>query len=422
MTRKDPMPRHLPARLRLSIVLGTGALLLAGCAGGEPDGGAPARATPAAEGHGSVAGAAQVDEPPLQLVSIDRDGAVGVLDLLDGTAVELGEIGAPNAVTTDGRYVFATTEAGVEVVDSGAWTWDHVDHFHYYRADPRIIGTLEGSGTAAVSTGPLATAGATGVFLDGEAVLLDNKALSEGEIVETLRLETGSDEGVIAPLGGGALVSEADADGRVQSLRFVTAEGDATDATTPCVDAEGTITTRVGLVVGCADGAVLATVDRGEPVFERIPYPQGTTAERATAFDGRKGRPTVAARAGDTGFWLLDTRERTWRLVETEVPLLRVAAVDDAEGHVVAVDAEGRVRVHLAETGAEVAVTDPLLPETAADAEALEGVSLTVDGQRAYLNAPLEGVVHEIAYADGGRVARSLETPTTPAFVAEVGR
>lgn len=421
MTRKEPMPRNLP-RLRLSIALGAGALLLAGCAGTAPAAEPPASSSPAADGHGSVAGAAQVDEPPLQLVSIDEDGTVGVLDLLDGTAVELGEIGAPTAVATDGRYVFATTEAGVEIVDSGTWTWDHVDHFHYYRAEPRLVGTLEGSGTAAVSTGPLATAGATGIVLGADAVLLDNKALSNGEIVETLRLDAGSADGVIAPLGAGALVSEADADGRVQSLRFAPAEGDQAEAETPCVDAEDTITTRVGLVVGCADGAVLATVDRGEPVFERIPYPEGTTAERATAFDGRKGRPTVAALAGERGFWLLDTRERAWRLVETEAPLLRVAAVDDADGHVVALDAEGRVRVYLAETGAEIGASEPLLPQTLADADALAGVSLTVDAQRAYVNAPLEGVVHEIAYADGARVARSLETPTAPAFVAEVGR
>ena len=49
-------------------------------------------------------------------------------------------------------------------------------------------------------------------------------------------------------------------------------------------------------------------------------------------------------------------------------------------------------------------------------------MSLFVDGQRAYLNAPAEGVVHEIAYADGGRIARSLETPTEPVLFAEVGR
>ena len=35
---------------------------------------------------------------------------------------------------------------------------------------------------------------------------------------------------------------------------------------------------------------------------------------------------------------------------------------------------------------------------------------------------PAARVVHEIAYADGARIARTLATPTVPTFFAEVGR
>ncbi|GAA4193840.1 lipoprotein [Microbacterium oryzae] len=412
-------PRSRPVRLAAATAI---LLITPACATIDPVAGPSTSAAPsAAAGHGEIAGAAEVAEPPLQLVSVDESGALGALDLLDGTTAEIARVGAPEALASDGRYLFVTTDAGVEIVDSGAWTWDHVDHFHYYRAEPRTVGTVDGAGPATVSTGLLSTAGATGIFLSGsgQAVLLDNAALGDGRIDELFRIETGAPEGVAAPLGGGALVSAPGEDGGM--LRFHEADGAVTPSTTECVDAQGSITTRVGLVVGCADGAVLATMDRGEPVFERIPYPADATAERAIGFDGRKGRPTVAAIAGDAGLWLLDTREREWTLVETDAPLLRVAAVDDADGHVVALDTEGRVRVLLAGTGEEVAVTEPLLPETL-DADALTGVSLTVDAQRAYLSAPTEGVAYEIAYADGARIARTLETPTEPAFLAEVGR
>lgn len=413
-------PRSRPIRLAAATAI---LLVTPACATVDPVAAPSTSAVPsAAAGHGQIAGAAEVAEPPLQLVSVDESGAVGALDLLDGATTEIARVGAPEAMATDGRYLFVTTDAGVEIVDSGAWTWDHVDHFHYYRAEPRAVGTVDGVGPATVSTGLLSTAGVTGVFLSGsgEAVLLDNAALGDGRIEELFRIETGAGEGVVAPLGGGALVSDQGAGGG--TLRFHEADGSGTSNTTECADAQGSITTRVGLVVGCADGAVLATMDRGEPVFERIPYPADATAQRAFGFDGRKARPTVAARAGDAGLWLLDSRKRQWTLVETDAPLLRVAAVDDADGHVVALDAEGRVRVLLAETGEEVGVTEPLLPETLGDADALAGVVLTVDAQRAYLSAPKEGVVYEIAYADGARIARTLETPTDPAFLAEVGR
>jgi hypothetical protein len=258
----------------------------------------------------------------------------------------------------------------------------------------------------------LSTAGSIGVFFagSGEAVLLDNAALADGKIAELFRIETGADTGIVAPLAEGALVTDGD------ELVFHDASGAATDASTECAAASGAITTRVGVVVGCADGAVLATWEDAAAAFERIPYPDATDADRALSFDGRKGRPTVAALAGDSGFWLLDTRERAWQLVATETPLVRVSAVDDAEGHVVAVDAEGRVKVYIAGTGAQVAATEPLPVEMG------DTVSLTVDEQRAYVNAPVARIVFEIDYADGARVARTLETPTSPRFVAEVGR
>ena len=411
--------------LRTQTVLAAMTLLfVAGC------GSAPAQPEPqpdtskspsAGDGHGAIAGVAEVAEPQLHLVAIDAEGEASMLDLLTGTESRLGQVGPPADVSTDGRYVFAATSTGVDIVDSGVWTWDHVDHFHYYRTEPKTLGRVAGEGAATIATGMLSTAGTTGLFFpsSGEAILLDNSALSNGTISETLRLKTEPHAGIIAPLGEGAVVSEPDNTGKAARLRAVDASGKEL-ATTECPAAAGTITTRLGLVIGCADGAVIATTEGVTPVFERVPYPAG--AAPATEFDGRKGRPTVAGLSTDAGVWLLNTRQRAWEWLPTSTPVLAAATVDDTDHHVVVVGADGTVQVYDASTKERIAVTEPLLAATLADSALAGKVQLTLDGQRAYVSAPAEGIVYEIDYADDARIARTLKLPTKPVHLVETGR
>ncbi|WP_257998374.1 zinc ABC transporter permease AztB [Zhihengliuella halotolerans] len=421
-------PRQSKPRARqLAATAAAVGILATGCApvGGAPDASAPTGSAAASEadGHGAIEGAEEVSEPPLHLVTSDADGRVGLLDLLTEESSQLGEVDAPLAAATDGRYLFLTTEAGLEIVDSGAWTWDHTDHFHYYRQPPRVAGLVPGEGDAVVGTPTLPTAGSTGVFFSGssEAVLLDNHALSQGRIKETFRLDLEPHDGLVAPVGAGALITVPDAASNVQRVQYYDDDGDPVDGlAADCPAASGTITTRVGVAIGCADGAVLATGAEGGPELTVIPYPNDAGAPPATEFSGRKGRPTVAGLAGESGeakdIWLLDTRAESWSLVEADRELAAVTAVDDADGHVVALAADGSVRVYSAETGEELGATEPLV-----DAP-VDSVQIVADAQRAYVSDPAAGVVHEIAYASEVRVARSLETPTTPDYFAETGR
>ncbi|WP_119695972.1 ABC transporter [Microbacterium halotolerans] len=383
------------------------ALILAGCATAAEE---PAQESES--GHGSVAGAEQVAEAQPLLISIDEAGSVGLHDLLTDETTQLGEIAAPDAVASDGRYAFVTTADGLTIVDGGRWSWDHGDHFHYYRADPALLGAVPGVGPAAVTGAPLATAGGTGVFFSGsgDAVLLDNEALGDGEIVESFRIATGAESGVVAPVDTGAIVATTD------EAAVYDAAGERIGEI-ECEAPSGAITTRVGTVVGCADGAILATGRIDALDIEQIPYPDGA-AERAKEFDGRKNRPTVAALSGESGFWLLDTRARAWTHASVDASLVDVVAADDADGHVVALDADGRVRVYDSE-GTELSASEPLVAESLNSGGI---VDLVVDTQRAYLSDPAGGVVHEIDYADGARVARELTTPTTPFLATELGR
>ncbi|MEA5453957.1 ABC transporter [Sinomonas sp. JGH33] len=358
-------------------------------------------------------------------MAIDSTGNVGMLDLLANGETKIGRVEAPSTIATDGRYVFATTSKGVEIVDSGVWTWDHGDHFHYYRATPALLGTVGGGGAPAVSTSMLSTAGGTGLFFpeSGEAVLLDNASLSRGEVREKFRIELPRHKGLVVPVGNGAVVTTPGTEGRRTALQYYDADGKPLEgARVDCPDARGSIATRIGAVVGCADGAVLITEQGDAPTLEKVPYPDAASAGAAIEFDARKGRPTVAGLGGSSGVWLLSTRQRSWHWLPTPVPMVRATAVDDEKGHVATLDAEGRVHIYLAKTGEEVAVTEPLLPKTISTSSSLETVSLTVDAQRAYLNAPADGVVYEIDFADKARIARTLSPSVQPAFMAETGR
>lgn len=409
---------HVPSRITNSaLLLGALAFALTACST-EPEA-VPPTDEPTGQGHGAVANAAELAEPQLGLTSIDPTGAVSHLDLLDDSVTAIGTVRAPKAMHTDGRYLFAQTDAGVEIVDSGVWTWDHVDHFHYYKAEPKLIGTVDGVGVGTVATSNLSTSGGTGIFFpdSGEAVLLDTEALSKGTVVEKFRMNSAPGAGMVVPVGSFALVT--DGTGPSASVLGYTADGQHTGLAESCADSRGTITTRVGAVIGCADGALLASATGDELVVEKIPYPAGTSARAATSFDNREGRPTVAGLAGTDGIWMLDTREKSWALLPAPAPLLHVSAVDDADEHVLALAADGRVFVLDGTDGSVIAETEPLVAQSVAAGKA---PTLVADQQRAYLSGPSEQKLFEIDYADGARVARTFDTPTEPMFTAETGR
>lgn len=412
-------------RAALSLIaLTAGAALLAGCqatpsdsAAATPDADASARGEALGDGHGAIAGARELAEPALHLTSIGTDGAVHHLDLIDEQSEVLGDIAPADTLDSEGRFLFAGREGEVSIIDSGVWTWNHIDHFHYYEAPSRILGELEGSGTPRTVTSDLGV----GVYFDdgdrgGEAVLLDFDALKKGDIVESFRLDLDAPGSLVAPIPGGALIADAGSG----EIRRVDASGSELD-TAPCVEPAGSIATNVGVVIGCADGAVLAVSDAAGTALESIPYPAGGPS-RALSFANREGRPTVAGRTESSAFWLLDTRERSWTAHDAGQPIVRVTAVDDADETVVALAADGSVIVISGATGEQLSRTAPLVAASVADPALAAGVDLVADQRRTYLNGPAERTLFELDPADGGRVARSFPTEHAPALFTETGR
>jgi len=396
----NPTTHRAPTRVLGALGLATGlALAAAACSATEPSPAADG-ATGSAVPHGFVEGASESREPQLRLLAVSATGETVLHDLLTAETTTLDPIDAPRHSATDGRFLVTSDAERTTVVDGGAWTVDHGDHTHYYAAEPRVVGTLDGGGPVEVHSSETTT---TITWPErGEAVALDHDALGQGDVEQRAAV----DASVLLPFGE-HLVQASD-----DGVRVLDGNGRAASRTAPqaCAEPAGGIVTRAGAVVGCADGAVVVDDDGGTTFVE---LPDG--AERPTAFAARSGRPTVAGVAGTTGAWLLDARDRSWRHLATERPLRTVVAVDDADEHVVGVDDQGRVVVLTAATGA-VATTEPLIG-AGADAVPL----LQLDAQRAYLADPADGVVHEIDFADSARVARTIELPIAPAAFAEVG-
>ncbi|MGN2639733.1 zinc ABC transporter permease AztB [Nocardia takedensis] len=380
---------------RVGTVLLAG-VLVASC--GAESGDAATEETP----HGYVEGAREMADEQIRLVLAAESGRVHVLDPATEETTVLGEVSGVRAMVGDDRYAFLDTDAGVRVIDGGGWTVDHGDHVHYYSAPVREVGTLAVGPVTAVHGDRALTALVLG---DRETVLLDRQALDGGTIRERGRVT----DGVAVPFGERLLVAVGST-GRLE----VRGRDGATETVLdpPCRDPRGRAVTRRGVVFGCADGAVIVT--DGDFRARAVPYPRPVPErERAIAFAHRPGSDTLAARAGDSGVWILDVRQGIW----THAPVGPVTAVDTAGAGapVLALTPDGVLHGLDPRTGVP-GPARPLLAEPGADPR------IQVDRSRAYLTDERARAVHEIDYADALRVARTLPLDIAPRQLVATGR
>ncbi|MFS0896515.1 zinc ABC transporter permease AztB [Mycolicibacterium litorale] len=123
--------KRLVATVRPMAAVWASVCLVTGCAGA---------AAPPAEPEGDevvVAGARELDGPLTRLVLIDpASGATAVYDAVEESELPVGEFGPVEGVTGDGRFAYLSTGGRTTIVDAGAWTFDHGDHYHYFATDP----------------------------------------------------------------------------------------------------------------------------------------------------------------------------------------------------------------------------------------------------------------------------------------------
>ncbi|MFJ2263469.1 hypothetical protein ACIOKD_35070 [Streptomyces sp. NPDC087844] len=393
------------------------ALLATSCTGQKDSASRPATGSASATPHGYVEGAKEAAEQQSRLLLNDpADGDSRVLDLLTGKTHRTARVEGADRLDTDGRFGYLHTSEGTHVLDSGAWMVDHGDHVHYYSAEIRDVGELPAGGRSQARSDIVVT---TVTDEDGKGVLYDRSKLGKGEIASSRTL-TGTYTGAVVPYEE-HLLAFAD-EGATTKLVVLDRKGESVASpAAECEEPRGDAVTRRGVVLGCADGALLVSHKNGAFTAEAIPYPEDAPRnERATAFRQRPGSDTLTAPAGDDAVWVLDVTDRTWTRVETG-PV--IAANTAGEGSpLLVLETDGSLHGYDIATGKQVARTKTLLTgeePTGADGSA---PVVAVDRGRAYVNDPKGNRVFEIDYNDDLRIARTFDLDIEPVLMAETGR
>ncbi|WP_128381777.1 hypothetical protein [Streptomyces cavernae] len=390
-------------------------LLTTGCASHDDTASAPRTTASASAPHGYIEGAQEKAEQQSRLLLNDpATGDTRVLDLITGKTHEVSRTTGTTGLTTDGRFGYFHTAGGTRVLDGGAWMVDHGDHVHYYSAAIRDVGRVPGGPGSRVRSDAAVTAVTDE---DGRARIYRRAGLAKGK-VGTARMLPGTHAGAVVPYAE-HLLGVTD-DGKVA---VYDREGERAASPDACEEARGDAVTRRGVVLGCADGALLVREDDGTFTAEKIPYGSDVSeAERATAFRHRPGSDTLTAPAGKRAVWVLDVSERTWTRVRTG-PV--VSANTAGEGSILIVlETDGALHGYDIATGKQVSRTKRLL--TGAPDAGREGSQagpvIEVDRSRAYLNDPKGKCVYEIDYNDNLRIARTFALDIEPALMVETGR
>ncbi|MEH0424834.1 hypothetical protein QBB34_00340 [Streptomyces stelliscabiei] len=394
-------------------------LMTTGCAGQNDDASAPKASASASAPHGYVEGAQEKAEQQSRLLLNDpATGDTRVLDLITGKAQEVSRRTGTTGLTTDSRFGYFHTSGGTHVLDGGAWTVDHGDHVHYYRAAIRDVGRLPGGPGTRVRSDAAVT---VVTDEDGRATIYRRAELEKGK-VGSARTLAGTHMGAVVPYAEHLLALTDDEKGSAQLAAYDREGRRVASQNEECEDPRGDAVTRRGVVLGCADGALLVREDDGTFTAQKIPYGDDVPEkERATAFRHRPGSDTLTALAGERAVWLLDVSERTWTRVKTG-PV--VSANTAGEGSVLIVlETDGSLHGYDIATGKQVSRTKRLLtgaPEAGTDGNTVPVIE--VDRSRAYLNDPKGKRVYEIDYNDNLRLARTFDLDIEPALMVETGR
>ncbi|MEU0955943.1 hypothetical protein ABZ353_26955 [Streptomyces niveus] len=390
-----------------------GSALLVGC---QSDNGRQPASVPKSSSvpHGYVEGAEETAEQQPRLVLADAGtGEAGVLDLITEDITPLKRTEGVRGLLTDGRFAYLRSDSATHAVDTGSWKVDHGDHVHYYRAGIRDVGPIGTADAARVHSDQAVTAVSSA---EGAGELFDRKKLESGTVPRGRAL-TGTGGGVIVPYKEHLLVASAGAGRDTVEIR----DRDGARVTTleePCAEARGEAVTRRGVVIGCADGALLVSEDKGTFGAERIAYGEDVSAsDRAVDFRHRAGSTTLAARSGDDAVWILDVTDRAWTRIRTG-PV--VAANTAGEGApLLALGEDGALTAYDIATGKRT-VRKELLTKGATSSAA--SAVIEVDTTRAYINDTAAKKVYEIDYNDRLRLARTFPLAFAPTYMVETGR
>ena len=151
------------------------------------------------DGHGAIAGVAEVAEPRLHLIAIDAEGAASMLDLLTRNRVPGGVAGRrPMSVlmaTTSLQPLAPAWTLWIAAYGLGI-TWTA----HSCGRNPKTLGRVAG-GAQPIATGMLRRLGTAGLFFPSSRLSCWITRRSPMGLSQTLRLKTEPHAGILCPHG-----------------------------------------------------------------------------------------------------------------------------------------------------------------------------------------------------------------------------
>lgn len=367
--------------------------------------------------HGYVEGAEEAAEPQLRLAVSDADaGTLTLVDLLTGDTVETED--AAELHGADNRYLFTTGEDTTTVTDSGVWTVDHGDHFHYYRSEPGTVGEVP-----AEEPGHVMSADTRVAFFDdadGDVKVYPRADLDDDVLEPVTEFSVGAHHGVAVPFTDqvvSTIAPEKDSAELPDTLAVFDEAGEKSDLAgdATCTDIHGAATVRDAVLFACADG-VLTVTEKDAPgtlTSTLVPYPQDADGR---AWSLAAGRDLVGVPFEGGGLGLLDPETGTWTVAPTDAPVTS-AAVSPDDGLVLALDEDGTGYAVDPETG-EILADSSLVEVGRSGAE---GASVVLGTERGYVSDPTSGTVTELDVADGLRETREFDLGGAPGALAVTG-
>jgi hypothetical protein len=416
MRRPDTTTR-LVAVTTATLVLGLATGLTACGSGDDGTGQDAGQDTAEASPHGYVEGAEEATEPQLRLAVSDADsGTLTLVDLLTGDTIQTED--AAELHGSDNRYLFTTGEDTTTVTDSGVWTVDHGDHFHYYRSEPGTVGEVP-----AEEPGHVMSADTRVAFFDdatGDVKVYPRADMDDDVLAPVTEFSAGAHHGVAVPFADqvvSTIAPEKDSAELPDTLAVFDEAGEKSDLAgdATCTDIHGAATVRDAVLFACADGVLTVTEkdDTDTLTSTLVPYPEDADGR---AWSLAAGRDLVGVPFEGGGLGLLDPETGTWTVAPTDAPVTS-AAVSPDDGSVLALDEDGTGYAVDPQSGGILA--DSSLVEVGRSGA--EGASVVLGTERGYVSDPASGTVTELDVADGLRETREFDLGGAPGALAVTG-
>jgi hypothetical protein len=378
-------------------------------------------------------GAEEIDAPVVRLAVADpTTGALALVDVDapdDATTLELAAPATGATTTEDGRFVVVRHEDAVTVVDGGTWAEGHGDHDHHFVGEPAVVGEVAGDHPSHLISHDERLA----LFFDGtgEAIVLDEDALVEGQVEEVGHVHAAAPHhGFALPVDDGYVLTDPAGapDGELPEAVAVADEEGAVAETFPCAATHGEAAIDDGAAAACGDGVLLLQRDDETWGSTTVAYPAvedadpyGEATPRAWSLQASEEGDALVGVLGGRHLVRIDVEAATADAVDVGAPIAGkgLALLDDGVTAAV-LSTDGVLRLVDTATGT-VAAEVPVLDAFEEGEDDVADRQVVVAGERAWVTDPTTSTAVAVDLGAAPAVTGTLDLPVVPGAVQVVG-